>query len=250
MTDTRAIATDNEILRGLVGSTAHGVNIPGQDDRDEMGVFIEPPEYVCGLSQCDHYIYRTQPEGVRSGPGDLDLTMYSLKKFCRLAVQGNPSVLVLLWLPEYLATTDAGDALVGMREAFVSRSAGERFLGYLRSQKARLTGERSKNAVRPELVEAHGYDTKFAMHAVRLGFEGVELMTNGRLTLPVKEPNLTVLRYIRVGRFTLNEVLDIIANIDADLEALVGKMNARVDLDRINRYLVDAHQAHWARLAS
>lgn len=37
------IATKNEILRGLVGSTAHGINIVGQDDRDETGVFIEPP---------------------------------------------------------------------------------------------------------------------------------------------------------------------------------------------------------------
>lgn len=50
------IATQNEILRGVVGSTAHGLAISGQDDRDEMAVFIEPPENVCGLSPCDHYI--------------------------------------------------------------------------------------------------------------------------------------------------------------------------------------------------
>jgi len=49
----RDIALDNEILRGIVGSTSHGTAIEGQDDRDEMGVFVEPPEYVCGLTPCD-----------------------------------------------------------------------------------------------------------------------------------------------------------------------------------------------------
>jgi hypothetical protein len=31
---------------------AHGTAIDGQDDRDEMGVFVEPPENVCGLTLC------------------------------------------------------------------------------------------------------------------------------------------------------------------------------------------------------
>lgn len=35
----REIALSNEILRGVVGSTAHGTAIDGQDDRDEMAVF-------------------------------------------------------------------------------------------------------------------------------------------------------------------------------------------------------------------
>jgi hypothetical protein len=69
--DAREIATTNEILRGVVGSTAHGTAIDGQDDRDEMGVFAEPPENVCGLMPCERYIYRDKPKGVRSGSGDL-----------------------------------------------------------------------------------------------------------------------------------------------------------------------------------
>src|SRR6516165_9507151 len=147
------IALNNEILRGVVGSTTHGTAIEGQDDRDEMGVFIEPPAYVCGLTPCDHYIYRDQPEGVRSQPGDLDLTMYSLRRFCRLAAQGNPSVILLLWLSAYILKTPVGDALVGMREAFVSQESGKRFLGYLAAQKSKLTGERANTVRRPELVE-------------------------------------------------------------------------------------------------
>lgn len=33
----RAAAFDNRILHGLVGSTVHGLELAGQDDRDEMG---------------------------------------------------------------------------------------------------------------------------------------------------------------------------------------------------------------------
>ena len=66
----------------------HGLNNPGTDDRDEMGVCIEPPEYLLGFKRFEHFVYRTQPEGHPSGPGDLDLTVYGLRKFCVLALEG------------------------------------------------------------------------------------------------------------------------------------------------------------------
>lgn len=241
----RDVALDNEVLRGVVGSTAHGTEIEGQDDRDEMGVFIEPPEYVLGLETCDHYIYRTKPEGERSGPGDLDLTMYSLRKFCRLAEQGNPTVVVLLWLREHLAATLIGRELVSIRDAFVSRGSGARFLGYLRSQRMRLTGERTRNVSRPELVEAHGYDTKFAMHALRLGYEGIELLSRRQITLPVPEPALIMLRAVRAGEVPREEAVTLITDAEARLESLVEGCDWRADRQRINEFLVRAHLQHW-----
>ncbi|QSB13405.1 nucleotidyltransferase domain-containing protein [Natronosporangium hydrolyticum] len=73
----REIALGGEILRTVVGSGVHGIAIAGTDDHDEMGVFVEPPEAVIGVRPpVDHYVYRTQPEGARSGPGDVDLVMY------------------------------------------------------------------------------------------------------------------------------------------------------------------------------
>jgi predicted nucleotidyltransferase len=241
----RAVALDNDILRGVVGSTSHGTAIEGQDDRDEMAVFVEPPEYVCGLTPCDHYIYRDQPEGARSQPGDLDLTMYSLRKYCRLAAQGNPSVILLLWLPTYISRTPIGAELVRMREAFVSQTCGRRFLGYLVAQKMRLQGDRARTVSRPELVEKYGYDTKFAMHALRLGYEGIELMTHRRLTLPVAEPNLTTLRAVRGGQIDLTEALRLIDDAEARLTALVKACPWQAEFDGINRFMVQAHAEHW-----
>ncbi|HEY7890978.1 MAG TPA: nucleotidyltransferase domain-containing protein [Solirubrobacteraceae bacterium] len=45
----QAVAREGCILRCLVGSTVHGLGNPRTDDRDEMGVCIEPPPYILGL---------------------------------------------------------------------------------------------------------------------------------------------------------------------------------------------------------
>jgi len=243
--NARDIALDNEILRGVVGSTAHGTAVDGQDDRDEMGVFVEPPENVCGLVPCDHYVYRDQPDDHRSQPGDLDLTMYSLRRFCRLAAQGNPMVLLLLWLPAHLTRSELGAELTAIREAFVSAESGRRFLGYLVGQASRLKGQRARTVKRPELVAKYGYDTKFAMHALRLGYEGIELMTDRRLTIPVAEPNLTRLRAVRSGQVQLSEALRLIEEAEKRLRALIEACTWKPDLQLIDAFLVRAHLAHW-----
>ena len=45
------IAEKGMILRVQVGSGVHGTSIAGQDDRDEMGLCLEPPQFVTGLAQ-------------------------------------------------------------------------------------------------------------------------------------------------------------------------------------------------------
>jgi hypothetical protein len=76
-----------------------------------------------------------------------------------------------------------------VRPQIVSKLAAERFLGYLNAQNAAMTGEAGAHTNRLELVAVHGYDTKYAMHALRPGLQGVELLTTGRITLPVPEPH-------------------------------------------------------------
>ena len=161
----RAVAEPNTILLGLVGSTVHGVTVDSADDRDEMGICIEPPEYVAGLKVFHQWVYRTQPEGARSGPGDIDRTVFSLRKWCRLALAGNPTVMLLLHVPDDQCAVleEPGRVLRANRQWFASRRAGRAYLGYMERQRDRMTGERGQMRVnRPELIAAHGYDTKYA----------------------------------------------------------------------------------------
>src|SRR5215470_10100538 len=76
------------------------------DSIDEMGVCIEPIEEAMSLwSPFEQFIYRSAVEregreGARSTAGDLDLTIYSLRKWMRLALRGNPTILLLLCTPD------------------------------------------------------------------------------------------------------------------------------------------------------
>jgi hypothetical protein len=153
-----------------VGSTAHGLHLAGTEDRDEMGVRIEPPEYVIGLERFEQWIHRSAEErewrDARSGtgrrgwtppsrPGDLDPVVSGLRTYARLAAAGNPTVLVLLHA-EPLYATEAGRELQRRADLFASREAGHRFLGYLRAQKERLLGRRGRMRVtRAERIAQH-----------------------------------------------------------------------------------------------
>lgn len=249
-TETAYIAKHNTILRATVGSTVYGLNIPGQDDTDEMGICIEPPDFVLGLRQFEQWVYRTQPEGHRSGPGDLDLTIYGLRKYVRLAAKGNPSILLLLYVPnEYCSIrTQLGQELRDNADKFASKIAIRKYLGYMKSQKERLLGDRGQMRVnRPELIEAHGFDTKYAMHALRLGFQGREFARTGRVSLPMNEADRSFLYAVRSGEVPLERVKVIYEKLENDLETELGrtKLPDEPDWHGINSWLMAAFLRHW-----
>lgn len=99
--------------------------------------------------------------------------------------------------------------------------AARRFLGYLHAQKTAITGASGAHTNRPELAAVHGYDTKHAMHALRLGLQGIELLTTGRITLPVPEPRRSYVRAIRRGEIPLPEVVGAVTDAESRL-ARVG----------------------------
>lgn len=244
------IATRNEILRTQVGSGLHGVTVAGTDDRDEMGVCIEPPDCVIGLNGFEQYIFRTQPEGARSGEGDLDLTIYGLRKFATLAAAGNPTILMPLFAPEseIVVIDEIGRQLRAARSMFLSRLAGERFLGYLRSQRERMVGD-SRRTNRPELVEKYGVDVKFAYHALRLAIQGTELMETGSMTLPMAPAHRDHLVAVRTGGFTKDQI---IAELDEREQLLirateVSDLPDAPDAAVINDWLVASYRAWWDR---
>jgi hypothetical protein len=257
----RALALGSTILRAQVGSGVHGTAIVGSDDRDEMGVCTEPPEYVIGLRRFEQYEYHTawaREGGLRnrSGPGDLDLTVYSLRKYMRLALAGNPSILVPLFAPdsEVVTMTALGAELRAMTPAIVSRQAGHRFAGYLNAQRRGLLshGGKGRDVTRPELIERYGWDTKFGGHMVRLGYQGVELLETGRITLPMPEPQRAVVREIRMGRVPMADALQAAADLEDRIRDLTGTspLPEHPDYAAADRWLISAYQRAWAGEAS
>jgi uncharacterized protein len=267
--EARRIAEQGLILRTQVGSGVHGTSVTGQDDRDEMGICLEPPEFITGLARVPNGVAGDEPTvrfeqyqrhtvwdkpgglGNRSGAGDLDVVIYSARKWARLALSGNPTVLLILFVPdeEVVFRAEAGVELVDNAHRFVSQQAAERFLGYLRGQKAAMTGEVGAHTNRPELVAIHGYDTKYAMHALRLGVQGVELLTTGRITLPIPEPDREYLRSVRRGEVSLDDVVDRVGAAEAELIRLRSTASVPEQPDRawVDGWLHRSYTRRWAQ---
>jgi len=257
----RALAEGATILRAQVGSGVHGTSIEGSDDRDEMGVCTEPPEYVIGLRKFDQYEYHTawaREGGLRnrSGPGDLDITVYSLRKYMRLALAGNPSILVPLFAPdsEVVTVTELGAELRAMTPRIVSRQAGHRFAGYLHAQRRGLLSHdgKGRDVTRPELIQRYGWDTKYGGHMVRLGHQGVELLETGRITLPMPEAQRETVRVIRTGLYTMSEALVMAEELEARIRELLetSPLPEHPDSAAADRWLISAYQRAWSGEAS
>lgn len=248
---------NSAILMVEVGSTAHGTGIDGGEDHDQMAIVVESPAQLMGLDESGFktVMQRTQPEGSQSGPGDIDRTLHSLRRFLRLAASGNPSILMTMWAPVEFAT-DEGRELQTLGEAFVGRHVVPRYRGYMQSQVKRLIGtEGGGHGVRgsggrPELIEQFGYDTKYAMHAARLGFQCIELLSTGGLTLPIEGHERDWLRDVRYGRVEFDEWFERTVELDAALEALLDDESVPPgpNVQRIEDWSVNTHQSIWNKL--
>lgn len=253
--ENRGIARAGLILLTEIGSTMHGVSDPATgDDIDEMGVCIEPQSHVIGLAQFEQYEYRSQPVNVRSGAGDIDRTIYSLRKWARLCAAGNPTVLMPLFADERLHTRYsnwAGKDLRAHQDLFLSKQAGHKFLGYLDGQRQRYLDPNrvdSTHASRPELVEQFGWDTKTGYHALRLAMQGAELMNTGSITLPMFPDTRAFLLKVRAGGYTKGNVTAMLDEVFIpQLKAATERSSLpeKPDYQKINDWLVRTYQDFW-----
>ena len=243
----------NEILRCLVGSGLHGTAVGGTDDRDEMGIYVESPTSIFGyVNDRDNYVFRTVGEGERSGPGDVDLIIYSLRKYLELAIKGNPTALQPLFAPDdfLIVKTTLGNELRALRQHFLSQQAAERFLGYMHGQHQRMLGQSKRHVPnRPELIEKYGWDTKYGAHALRLGLQGLELVRHGTMTLPMAGKSRDLVLAVKTGEHSMQYVSEYLDLIEVTMRELLDKgatpLPVQPNVKIINEWAADAHLEHW-----
>lgn len=234
-----------------MGSTSTGIALPGTDDLDLMEVVVTPPAYVIGLSRYETKVQRDAADGERSQPGDVDLVSHDLRKFMSLLAKGNPSILHTLFLPpEYtVCSSPVWETLQRhSRDLCYSKHAVRAFLGYMTQQLQRLTGARGgKRVKRPELVAAHGYDTKYAAHVLRLGYQGVEFGHTGGLQLPLPQTVADDLLALRRGEWELGDVLRVAGMYEGQLEHILNGslVPDETDRDLVNSLLSEIHLQVW-----
>ncbi len=229
------------------GSELHGAKVGETDDTDLYGVYMETPEQALGLDASEHFVWFTAGDDRRNGPDDVDVTLYSLRKWAGMAAKGNATTLHFLFTNPL--EIDAGPWRCIQREKaiFLSRNSAQQFLGFADSQFKRLTGEKGqgKKGHRPEYTGNYGYDTKAAMHGLRLLYECHELMTRGTITLPRPEKDLLI--EVRSGEWTLEKVLLHAQKMSHEVEQAVkvSALPENVDRGRISQLIAHVHLSYW-----
>lgn len=115
------------------GSHAYGTNTPTSDE-DFKGWAVPPQSYFYGfLERFDQAEFHHQNDGV-------DAVIYDIRKFFKLAVDCNPSIIEVLFTnPEdHIVRTRLADVLLENRQLFISKKAKHTFSGYAVSQLKRL----------------------------------------------------------------------------------------------------------------
>lgn len=229
------------------GSALHGAKVDKTDDTDIYGVYIETPQRALGLNPQEHFVWSTAGNERRNGPDDVDVTLYSLRKWAGMAAKGNATALHFLFANPAEIDSQSWSVIQKCRSVFLSRSSARQFLGFADSQFKRLTGEKGsgKKGQRPEYIGKFGYDTKAAMHGLRLLYECMELMQHGRITLP--RPEKALLIDVRTGGWTFERLLNHAQELFHQVHAAVATsaLPEKVDRDAISDLVARVHLQFW-----
>jgi len=241
------------IYKVISGSRAYGTNRE-DSDVDTRGVCIPPIDYYMGMREFDQYEDRQS-----------DTVIYGIKKFFKLAYDCNPNIIELLYVPTdcVLECNYWGRYLIDMRDMFLSKKAYRTFGGYAKQQLHRIKvakkwfdlrndidklsikdkiefhkWKENRNPKRADLEMKYGYDTKHAMHLVRLLYTGIDILQYG--TVIVKRSPEDGLIHIINGGFKYEEIIllaDILFTL-LDQEYERSKLPEVPSFEEINEKLI------------
>jgi len=175
----------NICLLGLQGSRGQGLQERKDADYDYRGIWIADNEEMLSLSKPKETIEINSG----AGDGDAEFVFHEVEKFFRLAIKGNPSVILLFFVPKYDIKTNEGDMIIKNKNLFLSDKAiRNAFGGYAMSQILYI--KRKGKAQQGKKISKH------LKHCFRLLDQGQELLETGKVTMPIKNPE----KYFKISK--------------------------------------------------
>lgn len=197
----------NLIHLGFRGSIAYGTYVPSDqpnsiDDKDIMGVYLNPIEHYLGFGLSEHK---------EKFIGHWDAVSYELRKMFGLLLKQNPNVLGQLWLPEdrVIMSSVWWEKIIDNRHLFASKLAYKSFAGYASGQLHRMTHMAFEGYMGPKrrkLVRKFGYDVKNASHLIRLLRQSIEFLNTGTMLVDRTDIDAEELISIKSGKWKLEKV--------------------------------------------
>tara|TARA_R110000823_G_scaffold115491_4_gene238176 strand:+ start:914 stop:1603 length:690 start_codon:yes stop_codon:yes gene_type:complete len=179
-----------------------------------------------------------------------DITIYSIVKFFHLAMENNPNMVDVMFLPRrcVLHSTLIYEHIRDNRKLFLHKGSWHKFRGYSFSQMSKINkGTNASNPKRQKSIEEYGYDVKFAYHVIRLLLEVEQIMETGDLEL---DQDREVYKSIRRGEWSLAQLNAWAKDKEADLEALYAKTDLQREPpeDDILALLIECLEMHYGSL--
>lgn len=202
---------DNIFYEGISGSVSYGVD-GATSDIDVVGIAFPPLDYIFphiagkihGLDKNIPNFETYQQHHIDCDNKQYDVSIYGIVKFFQLAIENNPNICDILFLPDRCITyiNNAGKLLRSNRKLFLHKGSFHKFIGYSYSQLHKIKTKNPKKS-RLNFVEEFGYDTKYASHVIRLALEAEQILTEHTLDL---ERNSEILKSVRKGEWKLEDI--------------------------------------------
>lgn len=130
---------DNVILKVKAGSHLYGLNTASSDE-DFIGIYLNTPEEMLGLNSSefiDESIVSKREDCNKNDKDAVDCTYHELRKYCKLALNANPTMLELLFADEknIVECNEYGRMLLNNKHLFLSTKIKHSYVGYAFSQK-------------------------------------------------------------------------------------------------------------------
>jgi len=232
----------NTILCCLGGSHAYGTARP-DSDYDIIGCCIGDINTHFGLKNFEQFQFKNEK---------FDIVIYEIKKFFRLLMTQNPTVLSSLCYDDhlYIILDDIGKHIIKNKDMFMSKKLYNSFIGYAYGQLKRMTNgdEKKYTGNRKESYEKYHYDVKNAMSLIRLLRMGVNFLETGELLPCVKGENVKELINILEGKYSLEYIETLSTNLFKQANVLYNMESAipkNVDENKINSFLVGILKNHF-----
>lgn len=122
------------IVKTVAGSHLFGTNTPSSD-MDYKGIFMPTEREILLGNYPDGVNETTGNDQSRNSKDDVDVELYSLKKFLKMIKRGDTAALELLFTPseQILEKSEAWDRIVANRDKFLSSQVSA-MIGYARQQ--------------------------------------------------------------------------------------------------------------------
>ena len=247
----------------IMGSFAYGVT-SDTSDTDVYGMFIPPLEHVFphigghipGFGQPPQTVENYQKHHIelKDEGKEYDIALHTIVKYFALCRDNNPNMIDSLFVPArcIVHMSDVGSIMRENRRMFLHKGIQKRLVGYAYSQLNKLkTKKPDKGSKRYDMVQEHGYDVKFAYHVVRLVQQAEMVLTTGDLVLD-EEGNRELMKSVRRGEWTLDEIEEWFKRRSAELETLYidSDLQYKPDDDKLKELLFQCLEAHYGSLSN